>query len=235
MFVSTKVFSKINTHTQTLWEIRLSLKSSETSSSNSLVSLTKLRKLKSTVSNSGSDFKTAFGVLTQQRTASIDLNKGGKKAGLQKVSALWLSFVSISVLFPFTLLFLVAAKSLDVSYCFSYLGCTVLTSQMHVYCHKPSLWQRPIAAALGTFHSTEPSHITLASIQLKKENSSFASPFKPLATKTVGRLAHRPHADPLPWGHGRGRLQKVVRAGSPSSGSRHTSVHPNIRPKAFRL
>lgn len=53
------------------------------------------------VLNSEFGLKTAFGILTQQRITSIDFNR----AGLQKVSALWLSFVSISPLFPFTLVF----------------------------------------------------------------------------------------------------------------------------------
>lgn len=85
------------------------------------------------VLNSGFGLKTAFGILTQQRMTSINPNK----VSLQKISALWLGFASISSRFSFTFVFLVAAKLLVDSYCFPSLGCIVLTTQMHTYCHKP--------------------------------------------------------------------------------------------------
>lgn len=153
------------------------------------------------VLNSGFGLKTAFGILTQQRMTSIDPNK----VSLQKVSALWLGFASISSWFSFTFIFLAAAKLLDDSYCLPSLGCTVLT-EVHTYFHKPLI--------VADIHHSGTGHVLLhrATSLLpvyNEERKNFASPFNPLSIKTTGQLVHCLHTDPLLWSCSWGCPQQI--------------------------
>lgn len=122
--------------------------------------------------------------------------------------------------------FLAAAKLLDVSYCFSSLRCTVLTAQMHMYCHKP-------LTVADTHHSGTGYILFHRAISLlpgyNEKRINFAPPFKPVPMKTTGQLAQCLHTEQLsqwPW--------LVPQRGTLTS-SRHTSLHPNTQAQHSRL
>lgn len=80
------------------------------------------------------------------------------------------------------LCFLAAEMLQDVFHCFSSLGCTVLTAQMHMYCHKPLTVADTHDSGFGhvLFHTA----VSLLPVYNEKRKN-VASPFNPITIKST--------------------------------------------------